>query len=219
MPDLSGRSWPFPNFGSGEPPDPADCRHAIRLAADRRNSPAHGLSLRRPKRRLASPAVTKVSRQPTSVAAVTSRERENLLQVLAGGRCWADDGATDRGEDNDRPTQYRSPVMGAALRPRRPPPVRPLRHVRPDLHPPVGAPAGQGLPLNPFGYLFDEITASSLIAVDPEGHAIEKRDHSKINNAASPSIRRCTWRATMRSASCTATLRPAWPWRRRNRAC
>ena len=73
--------------------------------------------------------------------------------------------------------------------------------------------------LNPFGYLFDEITASSLIAVDAEGHAIEKRDDSKINNAASPSIRRCTWRATMRSASCTATPRPAWRWRRRSRAC
>jgi ribulose-5-phosphate 4-epimerase/fuculose-1-phosphate aldolase len=37
--------------------------------------------------------------------------------------------------------------------------------------------------LNPFGYLFDEITASSLIAVDPEGHAIEKLEEAKINNA------------------------------------
>ena len=37
--------------------------------------------------------------------------------------------------------------------------------------------------LNPFGYLFDEITASSLIAVDPEGHAIEKLDEARINNA------------------------------------
>jgi ribulose-5-phosphate 4-epimerase/fuculose-1-phosphate aldolase len=37
--------------------------------------------------------------------------------------------------------------------------------------------------LNPFGYLFDEITASSLIAVDPEGHAIEKIDEARINNA------------------------------------
>ena len=37
--------------------------------------------------------------------------------------------------------------------------------------------------LNPFGYLFDEITASSLIAVDAEGHAIEKLEEAKINNA------------------------------------
>jgi ribulose-5-phosphate 4-epimerase/fuculose-1-phosphate aldolase len=37
--------------------------------------------------------------------------------------------------------------------------------------------------LNPFGLLFDEITASSLVTVDPEGHAIEPVDESKINNA------------------------------------
>jgi ribulose-5-phosphate 4-epimerase/fuculose-1-phosphate aldolase len=37
--------------------------------------------------------------------------------------------------------------------------------------------------LNPYGHLFDEITASSLVAVDPEGHAIEKEEESKINNA------------------------------------
>src|SRR5258708_7941705 len=37
--------------------------------------------------------------------------------------------------------------------------------------------------LNPYGLMFDEITASSLVAVDPDGHAIEKEDESKINNA------------------------------------
>ncbi|WP_296385584.1 class II aldolase/adducin family protein [Reyranella sp.] len=37
--------------------------------------------------------------------------------------------------------------------------------------------------LNPFGLLFDEITASSLVTVDPEGHAIEPVDEAKINNA------------------------------------
>ncbi len=37
--------------------------------------------------------------------------------------------------------------------------------------------------LNPYGYLFDEITASSLVAVDPDGHAIESEEESKINNA------------------------------------
>ncbi|WP_395713679.1 class II aldolase/adducin family protein [Reyranella sp.] len=37
--------------------------------------------------------------------------------------------------------------------------------------------------LNPYGLMFDEITASSLVAVDPEGHAIEEEEESKINNA------------------------------------
>ncbi len=37
--------------------------------------------------------------------------------------------------------------------------------------------------LNPYGLMFDEITASSLIVVDPEGHAVEKEEESQINNA------------------------------------
>jgi ribulose-5-phosphate 4-epimerase/fuculose-1-phosphate aldolase len=37
--------------------------------------------------------------------------------------------------------------------------------------------------LNPYGLMFDEMTASSLVVVDPEGHAIEKEEESKINNA------------------------------------
>ena len=37
--------------------------------------------------------------------------------------------------------------------------------------------------LNPYGLLFDEITASSLVVVDPEGHAVEPEEESKINNA------------------------------------
>src|SRR5471030_2452423 len=37
--------------------------------------------------------------------------------------------------------------------------------------------------LNPYGLMFDEITASSLVAVDPDGQAVEKEDESKINNA------------------------------------
>lgn len=37
--------------------------------------------------------------------------------------------------------------------------------------------------LNPYGPMFDEIRASSLVVVDPEGHAIEKDQESKINNA------------------------------------
>ncbi|MGY4281587.1 ribulose-5-phosphate 4-epimerase/fuculose-1-phosphate aldolase [Bradyrhizobium sp. LM2.7] len=37
--------------------------------------------------------------------------------------------------------------------------------------------------LNPYGMMFDEITASRLIVVDPEGHAVQKEDEAKINNA------------------------------------
>lgn len=37
--------------------------------------------------------------------------------------------------------------------------------------------------LNPYGMMFDEITASSLVVVDPSGHAIETEDESRINNA------------------------------------
>jgi len=37
--------------------------------------------------------------------------------------------------------------------------------------------------LNPYGLMFDEITASSLVTVDPEGHALEKEEESQINSA------------------------------------
>ncbi|MGY4509541.1 class II aldolase/adducin family protein [Bradyrhizobium sp. USDA 3650] len=37
--------------------------------------------------------------------------------------------------------------------------------------------------LNPYGLMFDEVTASSLVVVDPEGHAIEEQKESKINSA------------------------------------
>jgi ribulose-5-phosphate 4-epimerase/fuculose-1-phosphate aldolase len=37
--------------------------------------------------------------------------------------------------------------------------------------------------LNPYGLLFDEITASSLVVVDLDGHAVQEQDKSRINNA------------------------------------
>ncbi|MET4606908.1 ribulose-5-phosphate 4-epimerase/fuculose-1-phosphate aldolase [Bradyrhizobium sp. JR4.1] len=37
--------------------------------------------------------------------------------------------------------------------------------------------------LNPYGMMFDEITASSLVVVDPAGHAMKTEDEAKINNA------------------------------------
>ncbi|WOH57666.1 class II aldolase/adducin family protein [Bradyrhizobium sp. BWC-3-1] len=37
--------------------------------------------------------------------------------------------------------------------------------------------------LNRYGMMFDEITASSLVVVDPDGHALEKEQASEINSA------------------------------------
>ncbi|MFQ3453248.1 class II aldolase/adducin family protein [Bradyrhizobium sp. UFLA01-814] len=37
--------------------------------------------------------------------------------------------------------------------------------------------------LNPYGTMFDEVTASSLVVVDPETHVIEEEEESKINIA------------------------------------
>jgi ribulose-5-phosphate 4-epimerase/fuculose-1-phosphate aldolase len=37
--------------------------------------------------------------------------------------------------------------------------------------------------LHPYGMMFDEITASSLVVVDPEGHVVEEQDAAKINYA------------------------------------
>ncbi|WP_354231996.1 class II aldolase/adducin family protein [Bradyrhizobium sp. F1.4.3] len=37
--------------------------------------------------------------------------------------------------------------------------------------------------LNRYGMMFDEITASSLVVVDPEGHALDKERVSEINSA------------------------------------
>lgn len=37
--------------------------------------------------------------------------------------------------------------------------------------------------INPFGLMFDEIKASDLVVVDPEGHAVNAEDESKINSA------------------------------------
>ncbi|MES5486065.1 class II aldolase/adducin family protein [Bradyrhizobium sp. INPA03-11B] len=37
--------------------------------------------------------------------------------------------------------------------------------------------------LNPYGMMFDEITASSLVVVDPDGHTIQPEEESKISSA------------------------------------
>ena len=49
--------------------------------------------------------------------------------------------------------------------------------------------------LNPYNLMFEEVTASSLVKVDMDGHAGRADARSSPIRPASPSIRRCTWRA------------------------
>ncbi|POM20854.1 hypothetical protein CSX04_02276 [Burkholderia cepacia] len=53
--------------------------------------------------------------------------------------------------------------------------------------------------INPYGMMFDEITASSLVKVDLEGRKVSESPY-EINPAASPSTARCTRPATTRCA-------------------
>ena len=67
-------------------------------------------------------------------------------------------------------------VAGAARLRRRLPPAGDLRHERPGLQPRHVASSwahprceGERLLINPFGWLYEEITASSLISIDLDG--------------------------------------------------
>jgi len=60
--------------------------------------------------------------------------------------------------------------------------------------------------INPYGLMFDEITASSLVKVDLDGNQLTSSDYS-INQPASPSIRR-----SMRSARMPAACFICTPW-------
>jgi hypothetical protein len=72
--------------------------------------------------------------------------------------------------------------------------------------------------INPYGLMFDEITASSLVKVDLDGNQLTKSDYS-INPRASPSIRRST-RSARTPAACFICTRPTAPrWRAAWKAC
>ena len=73
--------------------------------------------------------------------------------------------------------------------------------------------------VNPYGMLFEEITASSLVEVDAEGAPAQadrlagepRRLRHPFGGASRP--RRCA------PASCTPIPSPAWRWRRRSAGC
>jgi ribulose-5-phosphate 4-epimerase/fuculose-1-phosphate aldolase len=56
---------------------------------------------------------------------------------------------------------------------------RSVRMVGPDQHPDHGARAGPGRSflINPYGLLFDEVTASSLVKIDRVGNKVEPSEH------------------------------------------
>ena len=58
--------------------------------------------------------------------------------------------------------------------------------------------------INPYGYYFEEITASSLVKVDLEGNIVQDTTSSSIRRA-SPSTRRSMRRVRTPSSSSTCT--------------
>ena len=76
---------------------------------------------------------------------------------------------------------------GGMAGPRRPrgvlPAGRPLRHVRHDVQPHLGAVPGEdgAFLINPYGMLYEEITASSLIKIDIDGNILAKPDFGALD--------------------------------------
>ena len=70
--------------------------------------------------------------------------------------------------------------------------------------------------INPFGMMYEEITASSLIKLDLDGKVIANSNPEYGVNL--PGLRdplaRSIARGPTRSACCTPTRRPAWRYRR-----
>jgi ribulose-5-phosphate 4-epimerase/fuculose-1-phosphate aldolase len=72
--------------------------------------------------------------------------------------------------------------------------------------------------INPYGLLFDEVTASSLVKIDAEGNKVEPSD-SVINRAGSRYRARSIWRAP-KSLACSTPIRlPAAPYRCKELGC
>jgi ribulose-5-phosphate 4-epimerase/fuculose-1-phosphate aldolase len=72
--------------------------------------------------------------------------------------------------------------------------------------------------INPYGFLFEEITASSFVKVDLAGNIVMETPH--FTNPAGFMIHSASMkRARMRSASITRTPCTASPSRRRNTVC
>ena len=73
--------------------------------------------------------------------------------------------------------------------------------------------------INPYGMMFDEITASSLVKVDLQGNKVARLALRRSTRPASRSTARSTPRATTRSACCTSTASTASRCRPRRTAC
>lgn len=72
--------------------------------------------------------------------------------------------------------------------------------------------------INPYGLMFDEITASSLVKVDLHGNQLSESEYS-INRPGSPSIRRSTRCARTQSACCISTRSTAPRCRAARKGC
>ena len=61
--------------------------------------------------------------------------------------------------------------------------------------------------INPYGLLFDEVTASSLVKIDAEGNKVESSE-SEVNSAGSRYRARSIWRGPNSLACSTPTRLP-----------
>ena len=73
--------------------------------------------------------------------------------------------------------------------------------------------------INPYGMMFDEITASSLVKIDLEGKKVDRRARTRSTPPASRSTARSTRGARTRSACSTRTASTASRSRRPRTAC
>ncbi len=74
--------------------------------------------------------------------------------------------------------------------------------------------------LNPYGLLFSEVTASSLIKVDQDGKIVDGAGGVGCTiRPVSSCTARCTVRETIESACSTRIRSMRWPYRARRRDC
>ncbi|MGW3100458.1 class II aldolase/adducin family protein [Streptomyces sp. NPDC001100] len=65
--------------------------------------------------------------------------------------------------------------------------------------------------INPYGLLFEEVTASNLVKIDLSGHPVEESPPTRSTRPASSSAAPSTPPAPTPTASCTPTPGPAAP--------
>lgn len=72
--------------------------------------------------------------------------------------------------------------------------------------------------INPYGLMFDEISASNLVKIDLQGKAVRRR-RTRSTRPVSLSTVPSMVPARMPSACCTPTPRPVARWRRSSAGC